>query len=328
MMRYLVTGGAGFVGSHVSEALLQRGDGVVALDNLATGNVHNVDAVRKDANFRFVLGSILDDQLVDELMAGCDVVVHLAAAVGVRLITDQPLHSLRTNVRGTEIVFEAAYRHAKKVFVASTSEVYGRTTATMDETADRILGPTTVERWSYAAGKAVDEHMALGYWREHQLPTVIGRFFNTVGPRQTGAYGGVLPRFVAQALLGDDLTVYGDGSQTRCFCDVEDVVRAVIGLLDNDRAVGDAFNIGSEEEISVRELADRVIEATGSASQVRLINFEEVYGSTFEDIPRRVPSTRKIRELLGWTPQHDLSSIIKRTIGYASDFGPESLLSE
>ncbi len=327
-MRYLVTGGAGFIGSHVCEALLQRGEGVVALDNLATGNVHNVDAVKKDAHFRFVLGSILDDQLVDELTEGCDVVVHLAAAVGVKLIVDQPLHSMRTNVRGTEILFEAAHRHGKKVFVASTSEVYGRTTETMDESADRILGPTTVERWSYAAGKAVDEHLALGYWREHRIPTVIGRFFNTVGPRQTGAYGAVLPRFVAQALLGQVLTVYGDGTQTRCFCDVEDVVRAVIGLLDDDRAVGDAFNIGSEEEISVRDLAERVIEATGSPSRVRLVDFDEVYGSSFEDIPRRVPNTRKIRELLGWTPQQDLSSIIKRTIGYATDVGPESLLTE
>ncbi len=327
-MRYLVTGGAGFVGSYVSEALLQRGDGVIALDNLATGNVHNVDAVKRETDFKFVLGSILDDQLVDELTESCDVVVHLAAAVGVKLIVDQPLHSMRTNVRGTEIVFEAAHRHGKKVFVASTSEIYGRTTETMDETSDRILGPTTVERWSYAAGKAIDEHLALGYWREHKLPTVIARFFNTVGPRQTGAYGGVLPRFVAQALLGQQLTIYGDGSQTRCFCDVEDVVRAVIGLLDEDRAVGDAFNVGSEEETSVRDLADRIIEATGSPSQVRLIDFNEVYGSTFEDIPRRVPNTRKIRELLGWTPQHDLSSIIKRTIGYATDVGPESLLSE
>ncbi len=327
-MRYLVTGGAGFIGSHVSEALLQRGDSVLALDNLSTGNVHFVDSLRAKDGFKFVLGSILDDQLVDELVSGCDMVVHLAAAVGVRLIVDQPARSMRTNIRGTEIVLEEALRHRKKVFVASTSEVYGRTTEIMHESADRILGPTAIERWSYSAAKAIDEHMAFAYWREHELPTVVGRLFNTVGPRQTGAYGSVLPRLVAQALLSRELTIYGDGKQTRCFCDVEDVVRAVVGLIDDDRAVGDAFNIGSEEEVTVQELAERILEATGSASSLRLIDFKEVYGSTFEDIPRRVPSTEKIRELLGWSPQHDLTSIIKRTIGYAHDVGPENLLSE
>ncbi|MEX0874361.1 MAG: GDP-mannose 4,6-dehydratase [Actinomycetota bacterium] len=327
-MRYFVTGGAGFIGSHLSGALLARGDSVLALDNLATGDVRNLGAIRSLPDFRFVLGSILDDELVDELMRDCDVVVHLAAAVGVRLIVDQPLRSMRTNIRGTEIVLEAAHRHRRKVLVASTSEVYGKTTDTMHELADRILGPTVVERWAYSAAKALDEHMAFAYWREENLPTVIARFFNTVGPRQSGAYGGVLPRLVAQALLGRDLTIYGDGTQTRCFCDVEDVVRALVGLLDSDQAVGEAFNVGSEEEISVAGLADRVLDATGSASTMRSVPFEQVYGPTFEDIVRRVPDTRKIRKLLGWAPAHDIDSIIKRTIGYAHEVGPENLLAE
>ncbi len=327
-MRYLITGGAGFIGSHLAEALLERGDGVVALDNLATSTGSNIEHLEGQRNFRVVLGSILDELLVDELVADCDVVIHLAAAVGVRLIVEQPLRSLRTNIRGTEIVLDAVHRYRKKAFIASTSEVYGKNTGKMHEQADRVLGPSSIARWSYSASKAIDEHLAMAFWRERQIPTVIGRFFNTVGPRQTGAYGMVVPRLVAQALLGEDLEVHGDGAQTRCFCDVEDVVRAVIGLTDDKAAVGEVFNIGSEEEVSIRDLAERIIDLTGSTSSIRFVPYDQVYGDQYpaEEMIRRVPDTQKIRTTIGWSPQHDLNSIIKRTAAYAQEVGPEVVL--
>ncbi len=327
-VRYLITGGTGFIGSHLSERLLERGDAVVALDNLATSTGSNVSHLDGRQNFRVVLGSILDELLVDELVADCDIVVHLAAAVGVRLIVDQPLRSLRTNIRGTEIVLDAVHRYHKKAFVASSSEVYGKNTGKMHELADRVLGPSSIARWSYSASKAVDEHLAMAFWRERQIPTVIGRFFNTVGPRQTGAYGMVIPRLVSQALLGEDLEIHGDGSQTRCFCDVEDAVRAVTGLIDSKAAVGDVFNIGSEEEVSIAELADRIIDITGSASGKRFVPYEQVYGDQYpaEEMMRRSPDTTKIRTTIGWEPQHNLDSIIKRTAHYAQDAGPEIVL--
>jgi UDP-glucose 4-epimerase len=325
-VRYLVTGGAGFIGSHLCEALLARGDTVVALDNLATGGAQNLEAVAGHSNFQLVLGSILDDLLVDELVSEADIVVHLAAAVGVKLIVDQPLRSLRTNIRGTEIVLDAVHRYRRTAFIASTSEVYGKNSGRMHEQADRVLGPSSIARWSYSASKAIDEHLAMAFWRERHIPTIVARFFNTVGPRQTGAYGMVVPRLVAQALLGRDLTVYGDGRQTRCFCDVEDVVRAVLGLLDTPAAVGDVFNVGSEEEVSILDLAERIIEATGSSSVVKLVPYEDVYGDQYEDMLRRAPDTAKIRQAIGWRPQHDLNAIVKRTIEYAHDVGPESLL--
>ena len=325
-MRYLITGGAGFIGSHLAEALVARGDAVVALDNLATGRQRNLEGLNGHRNFRLVLGSILDELLVDELAEQCDIIVHLGAAVGVKLIVERPMRSLRTNIRGTEVVMDAAHRYRKKVFIASTSEVYGKNSGKMHELADRVLGPASIARWSYSASKAIDEHLALAYWREHQLPTVIGRFFNTVGPRQTGAYGMVIPRFVAWALLGQEIQVYGEGTQTRCFCDVEDVVRALILMLDSQAAVGQVYNIGSEEEVSIRELAERVVEATGSSSKVSLIPYDDVYGDQYEDMLRRVPDTSKIRRALGWTPNNDLGAIIKRTIDYAHEVGPETLL--
>lgn len=327
-MRYLVTGGAGFIGSHLCEALVSRGDAVVVLDNLATGASRNLGGVEGHRNFRMVLGSVLDDLLVDELVSECDVVVHLGAAVGVKLIVEQPLKSLRINIRGTEIVLDAVHRYRRTAFIASTSEVYGKNSGKMHEQADRVLGPSSIARWSYSASKAIDEHLAMAYWRERQIPTIVARFFNTVGPRQTGAYGMVLPRFVAWALLGRDITVYGDGSQTRCFCDVEDAVRAMVGLLDERSAVGEVFNVGSEEEISIRELAERIVEATGSSSTIRFIPYDEVYGDQYEDMLRRAPDTSKIRRTIGWRPQHDLDAIIKRTIEYAHEAGPETLLAE
>lgn len=325
-MRYLVTGGAGFIGSHLTEALVSRGDAVVALDNLSTGDTRNLDAVQGHRNFRFVPGSVLDDLLVDELVETCDVVVHLAAAVGVRLIVEQPLRSLQTNIRGTEAVLEAVHRYRKKVLVASTSEVYGKNSGALHERSDRILGPPSVGRWAYSTSKAVDEILALAYWRERQIPTMVVRFFNTVGPRQTGAYGMVIPRFVAQGLLGQDLTVYGDGSQTRCFCDVADIVRAVLALLDEPRATGEVFNVGATEEVTIDGLAERIVAATGSASGIRHIPYEEVYGDQYEDMLHRVPDTTKVQRLLGWAPEHDLDSIIKRTVTYAQEVGPETLL--
>ncbi len=325
-MRYLITGGAGFIGSHLAETLVARGDDVVAVDNLATGNASNLAALKDQPNFRLVLGSILDELLMDELVDACDVVVHLGAAVGVRLIVEQPLRSLRTNIRGTEVVLDAIHRYRKRVFVASTSEVYGKASGKMHELSDRVLGPASIARWSYSASKAVDEHMALAYSRERDIPVVIARFFNTVGPRQTGAYGMVIPRLVAQAILGEPLTIYGDGNQTRCFCDVEDAVRAVVLMLDEDVAVGEIFNVGSEEEVSIRGLAERIIEQTGSASKMEFLSYDEVYGDQYEDMLRRVPDTAKIRATLGWTPQLDLTAIIKRTIDWAHEAGPPRLL--
>ena len=325
-MRYLITGGAGFIGSHLAETLVARGDDVVAVDNLATGDASNLKALDGQENFRLVLGSILDDLLMDELVDACDVVVHLGAAVGVRLIVEQPLRSLRTNIRGTEVVLDAIHRYRKRVFIASTSEVYGKASGKMHELSDRVLGPASIARWSYSASKAVDEHLALAYSRERDIPIVIARFFNTVGPRQTGAYGMVIPRLVSQAILGEPLTIYGDGNQSRCFCDVEDAVRAIVLMLDEDAAVGEIFNVGSEEEVSIRSLAERIVEQTGSGSTLSFLTYDEVYGDQYEDMLRRVPDTTKIRTTLGWEPQLDLTAIIKRTIDWAHEVGPNKLL--
>lgn len=325
-VRFLITGGAGFIASHLAESLLARGDEIIALDDLSTGSERNVEHLADRKDFRLVHGSVLDPRLIEDLTQECDVIVHLAAAVGVHLIVTQPLRSLRTNIRGAEIVFEAADKYRKKVFLASTSEVYGKASGKMHELSDRVLGPATVARWSYSASKAIDEHLALAYWREHQVPVVIARFFNTVGPRQSGAYGMVIPRLVSQALLGREVTVYGDGSQTRCFCDVDDVVRAVVGLLDEPDAVGQVFNIGSEEEVTIRELAERIVRAAGSGSEIRLVPYAEVYGDQYEDMLRRVPDTSKIRDLLRWAPAHDLDAIIKRTIDYTLEVGATNVL--
>lgn len=310
-MHYLITGGSGFIGSHLVHTLLERGDQVTVLDNFSTGRRSNLDDCADHSALAVVPGSVLDPLLMDELVEGVDCVVHLAAAVGVRLIVEQPLKSLLTNIRGTENVFEAAHRYRRKVFVASTSEIYGKNSqAGLTETSDRLLGAPSMNRWSYSTSKAVDEYLAFAYWAEKQIPTVIGRFFNTVGPRQTAEYGMVIPNLVRRALDGAPLLVHGDGQQSRCFGHVADTVSAVVSLLEHPDAVGQAYNIGSHEEVTILELARRIVDRTGGGSEVRLIPYEQVYGPGFEDMRRRVPDTTKLRELTGWKAKHNLDAII------------------
>jgi nucleoside-diphosphate-sugar epimerase len=314
-MRYLITGGAGFIGSHMVEALLARGHRVTVLDNLSTGRGENLSSVQD--RIGFINGSVLDPLLVDELVSESNVVVHLAAAVGVRLIVERPLRSLVTNIKGSENILEAAHRYRRKVLLASTSEVYGKNSSgSFGEDDDRILGSNKVSRWAYSTAKAVDEILAFAYHRERGLPTVVVRLFNTVGPRQTGAYGMVLPRLVHQALTGEPLTVFGDGRQSRCFCHVADVVAAIMALLDDPRAHGDVFNVGSTEEVTILELAERVITRTGASSPIRMLSYEEAYEDGFEDMRRRVPNITKTRELVGWAPRFSLDQIIDDVVGY------------
>jgi len=312
----LITGGAGFIGSHLTESLLARGDHVVALDNLSTGRLANLDLVGAHPHFRFLQGSILDELVVDEAVHECDVVVHLAAAVGVKLIVEQALRSFTTNIRGSEVVLGAAHRYRRPVLVASTSEVYGKNNAgPLHETMDRVLGPTSIERWSYSTAKAVDEILAFLYHRERGLPAVVARFFNTVGPRQSPAYGMVIPRLVRQALAGQPMTVYGDGQQSRTFCHVSDTVRAIEALLDETAAVGEAFNVGGHREITVLQLAELIRERTGSGSEIQMIPYEQAFPQGgFEDMRRRVPDTAKVRDLTGWEAARSLEDILDDVI--------------
>lgn len=323
---YLVTGGAGFIGSHLTEALLARGDRAIVLDDLSTGSLANLAAVADNPNLQVVTGSVRDELVVDELMHQCDSVVHLAAAVGVRLIVEEPLRSFTTNIRGSEVVIGAAHRYQRPILVASTSEVYGKNgSSVLSESADRILGPTTVARWAYSEAKAVDEILAITYHRERGLPSIVVRLFNTVGPRQSPAYGMVIPTLVRQALLEERLTVFGDGLQSRCFCHVADVVDALLGLLDNRRAIGGVFNVGSGDEITILELAKLIVKLTRSGSSIDLVPYEEAFDEGFEDMRRRVPSTTKIEELTGWVPRRTLETILTDTIVQArQDLGETS----
>jgi len=311
MTRYLVTGGAGFIGSHLVESLIDKGHEVTALDSLSTGRLVNLEAVRHHPMFGFVQGSVLDELAVDEAVRRCEVVVHLAAAVGVKLIVEEPLYSLTTNIQGAITVLAAAHRYRRKVMVTSSSEIYGKNgDGPLNEQADRILGSPAVARWAYSTSKAVDEILAYAYHRERDLPTIVVRLFNTVGPRQSPAYGMVIPRLVRQALSGEALTVFGDGTQTRCFCHVSDVVDALCRLLDEPAAVGDVFNVGSSEEISIGQLAERVVAATASTSPIVRVPYEVAYEAGFEDMARRVPDVSKIASLTGWQAKRSLDEIL------------------
>jgi len=312
-MRSAVTGGAGFVGSHLVENLLNRGDEVIVLDNLSTGSAHNLDGVRDNPRLTIVTGSILDKDAVASIVKGADRVFHLAAAVGVKLIVEQPLTGLRTNIHGTENVLDACVEFGATLLLVSTSEIYGKNTADrLTEDSDRILGSPLLSRWTYAAAKGIDEAFAHAYWTEYGLDVAIVRLFNTVGPRQTGRYGMVVPNLVGQALRNEPLTVFGDGNQTRCFSYVGDVVPAMIQLSEERSAYGQAFNLGGAEEVSILALAERIITSTGSSSTVELIPYEEAYSAGFEDMRRRVPDNTKANELVGFVPATPLDEIIRR----------------
>lgn len=316
--KYLVTGGAGFIGSHLVDALLAQGHSVVVLDNLTTGRQSNLAQAKANPLLRFVHGSVLDGPLVDELVQECDTVIHLAAAVGVKLIIEEPLASFITNTKGTETVIESAQRHDRRILIASTSEIYGKNSSgRLSETSDRILGSPSVARWSYSTAKAVDEIMACLYHRERGLRSTVVRFFNTVGPRQSPAYGMVIPRFARQAVRGEPLTIYASGHQRRCFLHVADAVAALLLLLEHPGAEGEIFNIGSDDEISIRELADRIIAQAGSVSCVEHLSYDKAYGPGFEDMERRVPDTTKLRVRTGWRPRHTLGDVLADAIADA-----------
>lgn len=316
-MRVLITGGAGFIGSHLADRLLQTGHEVHVLDDLSTGSIDNIVHLKEIKGFSYDIDSVMNEPLLAEMIDRSDVVFHLAAAVGVKLIVDQPVHTIETNVHGTEVVLKHANKKKKLVVIASTSEVYGKSAdVPFREGADLVLGATAKHRWAYACSKLIDEFLALAYWKEKRLPVIIVRLFNTVGPRQTGQYGMVLPTFVRQALAGKPITVFGDGTQSRSFTYVGDVIEALIGLAEEPRAVGDVFNVGNTGEISIRDLAERVKALSGSHSPIHFIPYDEAYEAGFEDMPRRVPDISKIHDLIGYRPQLRLDDIIVRVIEY------------
>jgi UDP-glucose 4-epimerase len=316
-MVVLITGGAGFIGSHLSEALLETGAKVLVLDDLSTGSIDNIAHLKTRDGFEYVIDTVNNEPLLAELIDRADVVVHLAAAVGVRLIVEQPVHTIETNVHGTEVVLKHANKKKKLVVIASTSEVYGKSNdVPFREDSDLVLGPTPKHRWAYACSKAIDEFLALAYWKERKLPVIIVRFFNTVGPRQTGTYGMVIPNFVRQALAGEPITVFGDGTQSRSFSHVGDVVAALLRLIPEPRAVGQVINIGNTQEVTIRALAERVRELTGSKSPIKLVPYDEAYESGFEDMPRRVPDLTKLNGLVGFAPRYSLDDILVHVIEY------------
>ena len=322
-MHALITGGAGFIGSHLAEALLAQGHRVTAVDNLSTGRHQNIESLAANPQFQFVYETVTNETVMDRLVSECDVIFHLAAAVGVELIVKDPVKTIETNLEGTEVVLKLGRRYRKKALIASTSEVYGKSAdLPFREQADRVMGPTTKSRWSYAESKAIDEFLGLAYHKQFGLPVVICRFFNTVGPRQTGTYGMVIPRFVACALAGQPLRVYGDGLQTRCFCNVEDTVRAVIALAAEPQAVGEIYNVGSQEEITIGDLARRVVTRARSASPIVTVPYDEAYEKGFEDMQRRVPSIEKIRAAIGWQPTIPLDRTLDEVIAYFRGKGP------
>jgi UDP-glucose 4-epimerase len=317
-MKVLITGGAGFIGSHLSEALLARGDEVFVIDNLSTGSIENIEPQKGERRFHYTIDTVMNEPVLAELIDRVDVVYHLAAAVGVRLIVESPVNTIETNVHGTEMVLKIANKKKKKVLVASTSEVYGKSNIVpFREDADLVMGPTSKGRWSYACSKAIDEFLALAYHKEKKLPVVVFRLFNTVGPRQTGRYGMVIPNFVKQALLGHPLTVFGDGSQRRCFGYVTDIVAALIRLAEIPEAVGEVFNIGNDrEEVTILDLAKRVKARTGSASEIVIVPYDKAYEEGFEDMYRRIPDISKLKRLAGYEPKVGLEAILDHVIAY------------
>lgn len=324
MTKVLITGGAGFIGSHLAELLLARGYHVTLIDNLATGSLANIQHLMGHERLRFVIETINNDMVLDRLVSECDLIIHLAAAVGVQLIIQNPVHTIETNVMGTEAVLKAALRYRVRVLLASTSEVYGKSEhVPYSENDDVVLGPTSRNRWAYAASKMVDEFLALAYHREHGLPVSIFRLFNTVGPRQTGQYGMVVPRFVQQALAGQPLTVYGSGAQTRCFCNVQDAVRAIAGLAETDAAIGEVFNVGTTEEVSILELAQRTLtqvhgRADAWREYITFVPYAEAYAAGFEDMLRRVPDINKIQRAIGWHPTIPLDETLQQVVRFYS----------
>jgi UDP-glucose 4-epimerase len=316
-MKYLVTGGAGFIGSHLVEKLISRGDQIVVFDNLSTGSASNLSGTK--GKIKFEQGNILDRAVIDKLVSESDYVVHLAAALGVFNIVNKPLESLKTNLQGSEVVLEACDKYRKPALIASTSEIYGKNDKVpLNEEDDRIIGHPLKSRWSYSEAKAVDESLAYFYYLEKKLPIRIVRFFNTVGPRQVGHYGMVVPRFVSAALENEPLSVYGSGDQIRCFCHVDDAVRALLLVMDSDKAVGEVFNVGNNQQITIMELAKKVIELTGSSSTIEKIAYENAYPEGFEDMQRRVPDISKIKQVLGWTPEINLEQIVKDIAAFNS----------
>lgn len=319
-MRTLITGGAGFIGSHLAEKLVGRGDDVMIIDDLSQGSLDNVKHLTGNPHFRFTIETILNEMVMDRLVSECDCIYHLAAAVGVELVIRDPVHTIETNILGTNLVLRTANRYSKKVLLVSTSEIYGKgVNPSFGENDDRLLGPVTRSRWSYACSKSLDEFLALAYYKRKNLPVVICRVFNTIGPRQTGRYGMVAPRFISQALSGEPVTVYGDGRQSRCFCNVLDVIEALIMLSRSTEAEGEVFNIGDTNEITISDLARKIIELTGSSSKIVYIPYEKAYEEGFEDMQRRKPNTEKMFRMFKWQPKHPLDDTLRSMIKYEQD---------